>query len=259
MKIVTLNMNGIRSAAKKGCLAWLQETLPDIVCVQETKAQLAVLDAAALAVPGYQLYHVDAKKPGYSGVAVYTRHIPQAVVTQTGHAVMDTEGRFIQLDFRDFSVASLYLPSGTTGEARQAVKYDVMDWVGEWMRGVLRSKRPFWICADWNIAPQAIDLKNWKANQKNSGFLPQEREWMAGLLQSGWVDAFRALCTAPEQYTWWSTRGQAYAKNVGWRLDYPLVTPDWQPRLQHAMIYKEQRFSDHAPVCVTADLDHLQF
>lgn len=250
MRIITLNVNGIRSAARKGFFEWMGQQDADVVCLQETKAQEHQL-SELICPPGYQAYFFDAEKKGYSGVALYTRHKPDKIHTGLGFTLANTEGRYIQADFGNLSVASLYMPSGTSGEERQTLKYHFMDHYQTILQKQRTENREFIICGDWNIAHKQIDLKNWRANQKHSGFLPAEREWMDKVFgEWGYVDAFRVVNQLPDQYTWWSHRGQAWAKNVGWRIDYQVTTPGLKDKILSAAIYKEQRFSDHAPLTI---------
>jgi exodeoxyribonuclease-3 len=248
MKIITVNVNGIRSAASKGLFDWLAAQQADVVCVQETKAQEDQLDPRVFRPAGLHCHYFDAQKKGYSGVALFCRREPDRVVTGLGFEGCDGEGRYLQADFGALSVASLYLPSGSAGPERQTAKYAFMERFLPILGQKRTDGRDYVLCGDWNIAHRNIDLKNWRANQKNSGFLPEERAWLEQLFQAGWVDAFRVVNPAPEQYTWWSNRGQAWAKNVGWRIDYQIVTPGLRERVLRAAIYKEQRFSDHAPL-----------
>ena len=221
----------------------------DIVCLQETKAHREQLDATITRVGKFNAFFNDAEKKGYSGVAIYTRHTPDRIGTSAQLVDLNTEGRFLQVDFGKLSVVSLYLPSGSSGEVRQAVKFDVLERFMPVLEKMRRQRREFILCGDWNIAHQAIDLKNWRSNQKNSGFLPEERAWLSDLFQRvGFVDAFRVVNQAPEQYTWWSNRGRAWEKNVGWRIDYQIVSPGLRGRIQKATIHKKTRFSDHAPL-----------
>jgi exodeoxyribonuclease-3 len=256
MRIITCNVNGIRAAARKGFFDWMAAQEADVVCLQETKAQEYQLGKEITDIPGYRAWFCDAEKKGYSGVAVYSRHEPKAVQVGLGWPDMDAEGRYLQLDFDGVSVASLYLPSGTSGEERQNVKYSFLDRFLPHLRSLRRKRREYVICGDWNIAHSRIDLKNWRGNQKNSGFLPEERAWMDQLFgKAGYVDAFREINPEPDQYTWWSNRGQAWAKNVGWRIDYHVVTPALGPTVQAANIYKKERFSDHAPLTIDYALE----
>lgn len=254
MIIVSANTNGIRSAASKGFFQWMQSRQPDVVCIQETKAQREQLDAAITDIPGYHSYFFDAEKKGYSGVALYCRKKPDRVITGLGWPIADQEGRYIQADFGNLTVASLYLPSGSSSEEAQAKKYKFLDAFLPVLQAWRQSGRHFILCGDWNIAHKNIDLKNWRSNQKNSGFLPEERAWLDKLFDElGWVDAFRIVNQQADQYTWWSNRGQAWAKNVGWRIDYQIVSPELREHIKHAEIYKDQRFSDHAPLLIEFD------
>ena len=251
MRVITLNANGIRSAARKGVFPWLLKQQAEVICIQETKAQLQQLDDACFYPQGYHSFYHDAEKKGYSGVAVYCQQQPQSVHYGLGWPDMDREGRWLEVRFATLSVISLYLPSGSSGELRQAFKFDLMERLLPRLCELREIGREYILCGDWNIAHKEIDLKNWKGNQKNSGFLPEERAWLDKLLGSaGFVDAFRAVNQEPEQYTWWSNRGQAWAKNVGWRIDYQITTPAIGAKAHQTCIYKEQRFSDHAPLIV---------
>ena len=288
-KLTSLNLNGIRSAATKGLEAWVEGTSPDCICVQELKAQAPDVAGRFEEIAGMKGYFHFAEKKGYSGVAIYTRHEPSDVVTGYGSTEFDAEGRYVELRFDRpgrkhcprLSIISAYFPSGSSGEERQAAKFRFL---AEFYPRLLalRESRDFVLCGDINIAHQEIDLKNFKGNKKNSGFLPEERAWMSQLLREnaeadaaeareaieeltnhagepdmqpaggGVVDVYRMLKphTTDEAYTWWSNRGQAYAKNVGWRLDYHLATPAFAALARSEHIYKETRFSDHAPMSV---------
>jgi len=248
MRIITLNLNGIRSAATKGFFEWMLKQDADVICLQETKAQENQL-AQAIHPPGYHAYFFDAEKKGYSGVAIYTRKKPLKVSTGLGWHIADTEGRYIQVDFENLSIASLYMPSGSSGEERQAIKFEFLDHFEKFLEKISKQSRDYIICGDWNIAHKQIDIKNWRSNQKNSGFLPEERAWLDKVFgPMGFVDAFREVNQEADQYTWWSNRGQAWAKNVGWRIDYQVITPGLKDKVISAEIYKAQRFSDHAPL-----------
>lgn len=252
---MSVNLNGIRSAAKKGFFDWLVTKNVDIVCIQETKAQEEQLQDQVFNPDGYYRDFFDAEKKGYSGVAIYSKIEPKKVITGLGWPCADTEGRYIQYDFENFSVASLYLPSGTSGEHRQQEKYDFMDKYLVKLKKIIKNKKSFIICGDWNIAHKKIDIKNWRGNQKNSGFLPEERAWLDTLFDEvGYVDAFREVNKKEEQYTWWSNRGQAWANNVGWRIDYQIITPDLKDAVKSTEIYREQKFSDHAPLILDYDI-----
>ena len=255
-KIITCNTNGIRAAARKGFFQWLETEQADVVCIQETKAQVHQLEDPVFTPEGYHCYYNDAVKKGYSGTAIYSRVEPTRVITSLGWDPADSEGRYLQADYKDLSVISLYLPSGSSSDEALERKYRFMDLFMEHLRSLRRKRREFIICADWNICHREIDLKNWRANRKNSGFLPEERAWLDRLFDDvGYVDSFRLVNQEPEQYTWWSNRGQAWAKNVGWRLDYQVITPSLVPKVRAADIYKQERFSDHAPQIMEYDLD----
>lgn len=249
MRVITVNVNGIRAAWRKGFFKWMPRQRADVICIQETKAQVEQLDKEILHPKGYFAYFNDAVKKGYSGVAVYSKKEPDKIIDRLGWAAADNEGRFLQLDFGKLSIVSLYLPSGSASEARQDIKFRFMDRFMPVLQKMRRQRREYILCGDWNIAHQKIDLKNWQGNQKNSGFLPEERAWMDELFNKvGMVDAFRVINQQPEQYTWWSNRGQAWAKNVGWRIDYQVVTPGLKDKIKSVSIYKDERFSDHAPL-----------
>lgn len=250
-KVITCNTNGIRAAQRKGFFEWLDKQDADVVCIQETKAQIHQLDPKLFEPSGYYCFYNDAEKPGYSGTALFSRNKPKKVITSLGWEPVDSEGRYLQADFDGLSVVSLYVPSGSSGDAAQARKEIFMTHFYEHLRTLRKKRREFIICADWNICHKEIDLKNWRSNQKNSGFLPHERAWLDQVFgELGWVDAFRQVSSDPDQYTWWSNRGQAWAKNVGWRLDYMLVTPGLAESAKATDIYREERFSDHAPLTI---------
>lgn len=247
-KIITCNTNGIRAAARKGFFDWLRDADADVVCIQETKAQVHQLEDSVFHPQGYHCYYNDAQKKGYSGTAVYSRVKPSKVTTRLGWDPLDSEGRYIQADYKGLSVISLYLPSGSSSEEALARKYRFMDAFLDHLKALRRKRREFIICADWNICHKEIDLKNWRGNRKNSGFLPDERAWLDTLYNDvGYIDSFRLVNPEEDQYTWWSNRGQAWAKNVGWRLDYQVISPGLKSKVLAASIYKDERFSDHAP------------
>ncbi|NQV71459.1 MAG: exodeoxyribonuclease III [Pseudohongiella sp.] len=251
MRIMTFNCNGIRAAARKGFFDWLPQSNVDVVCLQETKAQIDQLSDPVFHPQGYHCHYYDAEKKGYSGTAIYTRTKPGKISRGLGFELADTEGRYIQAELGEISVASLYLPSGSSSEERQQRKFSFMSDFMQHMQRLRKKKREVIICADWNICHKEIDLKNWRANQKNSGFLPEEREWLDTLYDRvGYADAFRLVNQEADQYSWWSNRGQARANNVGWRLDYQLVTPGIVDKVVSAEIYRGQSFSDHAPVII---------
>ncbi len=255
LRVITLNLNGVRSAAAKGWFSWLARQRADIVCVQELKAHEADIQAAVRTPRSLVCNFHCAEKKGYSGVGIYSRARPDRVQCGFGIAEFDTEGRYLQADFGNLSVISVYLPSGSSSPERQQVKFRFLDRFFPHLETLRRSGRDVLLCGDWNIAHKEIDLKNWRSNQKNSGFLPEERAWLTRVFDEiGFVDVFRRLDPRPERYTWWSNRGQARAKNVGWRIDYQIATPEFAERARAASIYTRQRFSDHAPL--TIDFDH---
>jgi len=257
LRVITLNLNGVRSAATKGMFDWLARQHADVVCVQELKAHECDLTPTLLAPCDLVGHFHCAQKKGYSGVGIYTRTPPDRVQCGLGIEDIDSEGRYLQADYGKLSIVSVYLPSGSSSPERQAVKFRFLDRFFPHLERLRQCGRDVLLCGDWNIAHKEIDLKNWRSNQKNSGFLPEERAWLSRVFDDlGFVDVFRQLDSRPEQYTWWSNRGQARAKNVGWRIDYQIATPDLAARARAASIYTEQRFSDHAPLMI--DFDHVR-
>ena len=252
MRIISFNANGIRSAANKGFFDWLKKQSADVVCLQETKAQEDQLSDPMFRPDGNHCFYRDATtKKGYSGVAIYSKREPDEVHTALGWAPFDEEGRYIEARFGTLSVVSLYVPSGSSGEERQQFKFKVMDWIAPIFDKWLKSGRDYVICGDWNIVHTRNDIKNWASNQKNSGCLPEERAWLDMLFnQRGWIDSFRAIKPDAVEYTWWSNRGAARANNVGWRIDYQVVTPSLRDQLRACSITATPRFSDHAPYLV---------
>jgi exodeoxyribonuclease-3 len=260
-KLTSLNLNGIRSAASKGVEAWLAKTKPDCICLQEVKAQAGDVQGRFEEMAGLKGHFHFAEKKGYSGVAVYTRHAPSDVIVGYGSSEFDAEGRYVELRFdtpgRKLSLISCYFPSGSSGEERQQAKFRFLDEFDPHLAR-LKTQRDFILCGDVNIAHKEQDLKNWRGNRKNSGFLPQERAWMTKLLdETGLIDVYRRLQpdATDAAYTWWSNRGQAYAKNVGWRLDYHLATPAIAQLARRESIYKQEKFSDHAPITVEYEMN----
>jgi exodeoxyribonuclease-3 len=259
MRIITLNANGIRAAARKGFFDWMHKQHADVVCIQETKSQHPQLQDRHFFPPGYHVYYHDAVKKGYSGVALYSRHQPTQVHYGIGWDVMDSEGRWLRADFGDLSVISLYLPSGSSKEERQQVKFRCMEYLQPLLIDMAKDGREYIICGDWNIAHRKIDIKNWRGNVNRSGFLPEERAWMSELFGDvGLADAFRQLEPGEHQYTWWSNRGRAWDNNTGWRIDYQVTTPELASRARSAEIYKKERFSDHAPLILDYDFELQQ-
>ena len=254
MKIISANTNGIRAAAKKGFFDWIKKTKPDVVCIQETKAQNHQLTDELFHPKGYTCTYHDAEKKGYSGVAIYSKVKPKKIIEGIGWHDIDMEGRYIEYQFEKLSVISLYMHSGSAKEERQNIKIDFMERFMAYLLKLRRKRREFIICGDWNIAHKKIDIKNWRGNQKNSGFLPEERAWMDKLFgEAGFVDAFRVVNKEEEQYTWWSNRGQAWANNTGWRIDYQVITPKLEATVKKASVYKDERFSDHSPLIIDYD------
>jgi exodeoxyribonuclease-3 len=250
LRVITANLNGIRSAAKKGFFEWFGTQNADVLCVQELKCAQDDMTPEFLAPHGFAGYFQHAQKKGYSGAGIYTRHAPDEVVIGFGSQEFDPEGRYVEVRFGKLSVISVYVPSGSSGDLRQQAKYRFMDEFMPYL-AQLRQKREVILCGDVNIVHKEIDIKNWKSNQKNSGCLPEERAWLTHLFEkAGYVDVFRTLDQRPEQYTWWSNRGQAYAKNVGWRIDYQIATPDIASQARNVSIFREIKFSDHAPLTV---------
>jgi len=251
VRVITLNVNGIRSASSKGLFRWMAVQRADIVCVQEIKAQEADLEARILAPKGFHGFFDHGLRKGYSGVALYSRHQPDAVLRGFGVSEFDDEGRYIEARFGKLAVISLYLPSGSAGPHRQESKFRFLDRFLPHLGALRKRGDEILLCGDWNIAHREIDLKNWKSNQKNSGFLPEERAWLTRVIDEiGFVDVFRQINAKPDQYTWWSNRGQAWAKNVGWRIDYQFATPGLAATARKESIYTAKRFSDHAPLTI---------
>ena len=254
LRIITLNVNGIRSAERKGLAHWLTRGAPwDVVCLQEIRCVHEDVPPVLRAPRKAYAAFCPARRKGYAGVALYARREPQ-VVHGFGCAEFDDEGRYLEADFGELVVISVYLPSGSAGPHRQASKFRFLDVFLPHLASLRRRGKEIVLCGDWNIAHQPIDLANWRGNQKNSGFLPEERAWLTRVFEeAGFVDVFRAVDPRPGQYTWWSNRGQSWAKNVGWRLDYQIGTPGIAAKVRAASIYKTKRFSDHAPLIVDYD------
>jgi exodeoxyribonuclease III len=256
MKIISLNLNGLRSASSKGVFAWLGAQNADVICVQETRIQPDQREKEAkkgmvFALKNYHHEFLDAQAKGYSGVAIWSKRKPDAYQAGIGVLEFDAEGRWLEAQFGDLSVISLYLPSGSSGDVRQAFKFQSLLWLQAHLKKLKASGRRYVICGDWNIAHQNIDIKNWRGNQKNSGFLPEERAWLTELLGTeGWIDTHRAVKPDAVEYTWWSNRGQAYANDVGWRIDYQIASPNLAGSARTATVHREPRFSDHAPLVI---------
>ena len=254
MRIITLNVNGIRSAERRGLAHWLSRGNPwDVVCLQEIRAAHADIPRPLRAPRRAHAAFHPAERSGYAGVALYARSAPR-IETGFGSREFDIEGRYLEAHFANLTVISVYLPSGSSGPHRQASKYRFLEEFLPHLARLRKGGREIVLCGDWNIAHQPIDLRNWRSNQKNSGFLPEERAWLSRVFDElGFVDVFRRVDPRPEQYTWWSNRGQAWAKNVGWRIDYQIATPGIAARAHAVAIYKKRRFSDHAPLIVDYD------
>jgi exodeoxyribonuclease-3 len=256
MRIITCNVNGLRSAHAKGFTPWMRRQKPDIVCLQEIKAQEADLPQGLLAPRGLHAFFHPAEKRGYSGVAIYSKREPERVTLGLGIPDIDAQGRFLQLDFGNLSVISLYLPSGTMGPEAQARKYSFMERFLPRLGEMRACGREFVICGDWNIAHREIDVWNWRKNQRTTGFLPREREWIGHVFEKeGFVDVFRVVDPSPNRFTWWSNFGGARETNKGWRIDYQIATPGIARLARKASIYTAKLFSDHAPLTVDYDYD----
>ena len=249
-RVTTLNVNGIRAATRKGLTQWLEQAAPDVVCLQEVKADECDIPEQSRPAGMRAWYHC-AQRRGYAGTALLSRRRPRQVRLGFGSKEFDAEGRYVEAEFKDVTVISAYFPSGSAGAHRQESKYRFLAQFLPHLKRLVASGREFIVCGDINIAHREIDLKNWRSNRRHSGFLPDERAWLSRLFERhGWVDVFRTLDPRPERYTWWSNFGQAYANNVGWRIDYQIATAAFAKRARTAEIYMDQRFSDHAPLTI---------
>jgi exodeoxyribonuclease-3 len=252
--LCTLNVNGIRAAEKRGFSAWLAKARPDVLCLQETRALRADLPDDLASPAGYDTRWLSAEKKGYSGVAVFSRGSANAYREGSGLEWGDLEGRVLRADLADYSACSVYVPSGSSSEERLARKFEWMEHGLEFMRRLARERRPIALCGDFNVAHTELDIHAPKRNAKNSGFLPEERAWFTKVLELGWVDVLRVLHPGvPGLYSWWSARGRAREKDLGWRLDYVLANRTLARRVTRAWIEKDAGLSDHAPVWVELD------
>lgn len=255
MKVITINVCGIRASQKKGLFEWLKKTKADFICMQETRALEEQIRDKSFFLRGYSRYLNVAEKKGYSGVAIYTKHKPIKIQTSFSKSIFESEGRFILAEYEHYSIVSVYFPSGSSGEIRQNLKYKFMQYFERFVKDQIDKKKNLIVCGDYNIAHTKDDIKNWKSNQNNSGFLPEEREWMTKLINTvGLIDAFRLKCKKPEVYTWWSNRGNAYDNNVGWRIDYQMITENFSKKIKSASVYRRKKFSDHAPLIINYDI-----
>ena len=249
MVVLTLNVCGIRASQKKGLFKWLKTTKADVICLQEVRATKEQIDFQEFVLPGYTKYQSEAVKKGYSGVCIYSKEKSTKVSKSFGSKIFSDEGRFIEIELSKIRMISVYFPSGSSGETRQNLKYQFMEKFEKYMKKIKKSQKPTIISGDWNIVHKEIDIKNWKSNQKNSGCLPKEREWLDKVFDSyGFIDAFRVINNKPDNYTWWSNRGRAWDNNVGWRIDYQVISPHDTVKPINAKIYKKKRFSDHSPL-----------
>jgi exodeoxyribonuclease-3 len=254
LRVITFNANGLRSAARKGFFAWFARQRAEVLCVQELKAHEEQIAETTFHSRGFARSCVHAERPGYSGVAIYSRAEPVEVIRGIGEPEFDAEGRYVEARFRNVAVVSAYFPSGSSSPARQEAKFRFLAAFDRRLAELARVGLPFVFCGDFNMAHRPIDLKNWRANQNDPGFTPPERAWLDSLFTGrGFVDAFRAVNQDPHHYTWWSNRGQAWANNTGWRIDYQVVSPTLRAAVRSAAIYKRRRFSDHAPLTIDYD------
>lgn len=253
MKIVSYNVNGIRAAMNKGFIDWLKQVNPDIIGLQEVKANLDQIDATIFQDLGYEIYWYPAFKKGYSGVAILTKIKPKSVKLGMDYPKYDDEGRLLQLDFEDFSFLTAYFPSGTTGDIRQTFKYEFLDDIFGYVQDLKRTNPDFILSGDYNICHKPIDIHNPKSNKNTSGFLPEERAWMDKFTESGFVDSFRKFNDQPHNYTWWSYRANSRVKNLGWRIDYHMATNSMEERLKNSAILADAKHSDHCPILIEVE------
>ncbi len=249
-KIITYNVNGIRSALSKGFADWLQAANPDIICLQELKAEPTQIDVTIFETLGYYHYWYPAQKKGYSGVAIFSKNKPDHIEYGCGIKIYDDEGRIIRADFGDVSVMSVYHPSGSSGEHRQVFKMKWLEDFDNYIKQLKTARPKLVLCGDYNICHEPIDIHNPKSNANSSGFLPEERAWIRQFIQSGFIDTFRFFNKEPHNYTWWSFRANARAKNLGWRIDYNMVSENMKNQIKRATILSEAKHSDHCPVAL---------
>jgi exodeoxyribonuclease-3 len=255
MKVLTLNVCGIRASQKKGLFKWLIKVKPDLICLQEVRALEEQISSDDFNISGYKRYMSVAEKKGYSGVCIYTKETPKNINESFGSKLFTNEGRFIELELNKLNIISIYFPSGSSGETRQELKYQFMSKFESYLKKMKKINKPVLICGDWNIAHKEIDIKNWKGNKKNSGFLPKERAWIDKIINYyGCIDTFRFINDKPDNYTWWSNRGRAWDNNVGWRIDYQMLSSPKNIAILSADIYKKERFSDHSPLIIDYDI-----
>ena len=251
MKVLTLNVCGIRASQKKGLFKWLSKVKADIICLQEVRASEEQIQSKEFMLSNYKRYLSEASKKGYSGVCIYTKVDPIKINKSFGSKFFAEEGRFIEVELPKVRVVSIYFPSGSSGEVRQGLKYKFMEKFELYMKKIKKNTKPTIISGDWNIVHKEIDIRNWKSNQKNSGCLPKERAWLDRIFDKyGFVDAFRSVNNKPLNYTWWSNRGKSWENNVGWRIDYQVISPNSKLKVKSAKIYKKERFSDHSPLTI---------
>lgn len=254
-RIITYNVNGIRAAITKGWIDWVKTVNPDIILLQETKAEKSQVDFSEMEALGYHHFWHSAEKKGYSGVALISKIKPDHIEYGSGNADIDKEGRIIRADFGDVSVMSVYIPSGSSGEERQDYKMQWLEWFDGYIAGLTKKRKKLIIGGDVNICHKPIDIHNPVSNAKSSGFLPEERAWVDQFTGKGFIDTFRAFNSEPHQYTWWTFRANARAKNLGWRIDYLFATENLKSNLKHAEILAEAKHSDHCPVLLNIDLN----
>lgn len=254
MKIISYNVNGIRSALSKNLLEWIKTQNADIICFQETKAHKEQLDLSLFETLGYQSFWFSAEKKGYSSVAILTKIIPKHVEYGCNHTLFDAEGRVLRIDFDNFSLFNIYFPSGTSGEERQEIKYQFLDYIFDYLENFKKQQANIIVLGDYNIAHTDIDIHNPKSNANSSGFLPEERAWLTKYFKSGMIDSFRLLNPETKKYSWWSFRAGARNKNLGWRIDYIAISQSIQTHLEQAEIYNEAFHSDHCPISINIKL-----